>query len=126
MVLLGLAGRGPRSHEHARATGQMMNEMHPHYLAALTVTPVQGTVLYRQVQKGEFSILDPFETLEEMKIMMEAITVDPIKFVGSHASNYLPISGTLQKDKKDLLQKIEHVLDTRDTMYLRSDNLRGL
>jgi len=82
--------------------------------------------LYRQVEKGEFSILDPFETLEEMKIMMEAITADSIKFVGAHASNYLPISGTLQKDKKDLLQKIEHVLDTRDTRYLRSDNMRGL
>lgn len=61
-----------------------------------------------------------------MKVMLEAITVDPIKFVGAHASNYLPISGTLQKDKKDMLQKIEHVLSTRDTRYLRSENMRGL
>lgn len=126
MVLLGLAGRGPRSCEHALATGQMMNKMHPHYLAALTVTPVPGTVLYRQAQKGDFLVLDPFETLEEMKIMLEAITVEPIKFVGAHASNYLPISGTLQKDKKDMLQKIEHVLSTRDTRYLRSEHMRGL
>ena len=126
MVLLGLAGRGPRSHEHALATGLMINKMHPQYLAALTVTPVPGTVLYRQVQKGEFSVLDPFETLEEMKIMLEAITVEPVKFVGAHASNYLPISGTLQQDKEAMLQKIEHVLNTRDARYLRSENMRGL
>jgi len=126
MVLLGLAGKGPRSHEHALATGRMINEMQPHYLAALTVTPVPGTVLYRQVQRGEFLLLDPFETLEEMKIMLEAISADSIKFVGAHASNYLPISGTLQKDKKDMLQKIEHVLTTRDSRYLRSENMRGL
>ena len=60
----------------------MINEMRPHYPAALTVTPVPGTVLYRQVQRGEFWVLDPFETLEEMKIMLEAITADSIKFVG--------------------------------------------
>jgi len=126
MVLLGLAGKGPRSHEHALATGRMINEMRPHYLAALTVTPVPGTVLYRQVQRGEFWVLDPFETLEEMKIMLEAITADSIKFVGAHASNYLPISGTLQKDKEDMLKIIEHVLTTRDTRYLRSENMRGL
>lgn len=29
--------------------------MKPQYLAALTVTPVPGTVLYRQVQKANFS-----------------------------------------------------------------------
>lgn len=126
MVLLGLAGQGTRSHEHALATGEMMNEMHPHYLAALTVTPVPNTVLYKQVGKGEFSLLDPFQTLEEMKTMLEVITVDPIKFVGAHASNYLPISGTLQKDKKDMLNKIEHVLSTRDSNYLRSEKMRGL
>lgn len=126
MVLLGLAGKGTRSYEHALATGQMMNEMHPHYLAALTVTPVPGTALYRQMQKREFHLLNPLETLEEMKVMLEAITVDPIKFVGAHASNYLPISGTLQKDKKDMLGSIEHVLKTRDTRYLRSEHIRGL
>ena len=70
--------------------------------------------------------MDPFETLEEMKIMLEAITVEPVKFVGAHASNYLPISGTLQQDKEAMLQKIEHVLNTRDARYLRSENMRGL
>ncbi|MGE5422420.1 MAG: radical SAM protein [Ignavibacteriales bacterium] len=126
MVLLGLAGKGPRSIEHALATAQIVNEMKPQYLAALTVTPVPNTVLFKQYQAGEFQLLDPFETLEEMKAIFENITIDNLKFVGSHASNYLPVKGTLQKDKEDMLRLVSQVLATRDTRYLRNEGTRGL
>lgn len=126
MVLLGLAGKGPRSQEHALATAEMMNKMGPRYMAALTVTPVPNTVLYKQVQRGEFQVLDPFETLEEMKIMFENITIDNLKFVGAHASNYLPIHGTLQRDKEKMLATVNQVLESRNPQYIRSERQRGL
>lgn len=126
MILLGLAGGGPRSEEHALATAKITNEMAPQYLAALTVTPVPGTVLYSRMQKGEFQLLDPFETLEEMKLLFENLTVDNMKFVGIHASNYLPVNGTLQKDKARMLETINSVLASRDRSAIRSDEMRGL
>jgi len=126
MVLLGLAGRGERSVEHAVATARITNEMGPRYLAALTVTPVPGTVLYDQVRAGTFQVMDAFETLEEMKILFEHITLDNLRFVGVHASNYLPINGTLQRDKKRMLATINSVLETRDRGMLRDEQLRGL
>lgn len=126
MVLLGLAGPGESSKQHALATAKICNEMKPQYLAALTVTPVPGTVLYRQVQQGEFEIIDPFETLEEMKQILENITADNIKFVGTHASNYFPVTGTLQKDKKKMISAIDDVLQSRDEHRLRPDDMRGL
>ena len=126
MVLLGLAGKGDRSIEHAIATAEITNKMKPHYLAALTVTPVPGTPLYRQVQKGEFEVLDALETLEEMKIIFENITIDNLRFVGVHASNYLPINGTLQRDRQAMLDKIDSVLNGRDRSGMRSENMRGL
>jgi len=126
MVLLGLAGPGEASVRHALATARIVNEMKPQYLAALTVTPVPGTVLYRQMQKGEFQLLDPFETLAEMKVIFENITMDPLKFVGTHASNYLPIVGTLQKDKSKMIALVDNVLASRDERLLRSDYQRGL
>ena len=126
MVLLGLAGPGDASVRHALATARICNEMKPQYLAALTVTPVPGTVLYRQVQKGEFQVLDPFETLAEMKQIFENITMDHLKFVGTHASNYLPITGTLQKDKQKMIALVDKVLAGRDEKLLRPDHLRGL
>lgn len=126
MVLLGLAGPGERSREHALATARITNEMKPQYLAALTVVPVPNTVLHRQVRAGEFKILNAFETLEEMKWIFENITIDGLKFVGSHASNYLPISGTLQKDRQKMLDMVNKVLESQDKRYLRSENMRGL
>lgn len=126
MVLLGLAGRGPRSREHALATAEITNKMRPRYLAALTVTPVPGTVLHRQVQNGDFELLDPFETLEEMKILFENITIDNLKFVGVHASNYLPVNGTLQKDRDAMIAVVEKVLNERDANMIRPESMRGL
>jgi len=126
MVLLGLAGKGERSKEHALATAKITNEMKPKYLAALTVTPVPGTILFNQMQKGEFQLLNPFETLEEMKIIFENITIDDLKFVGVHASNYLPVNGTLQRDKQKMLDTVNHVLETRDERLIKSDKMRGL
>ena len=126
MVLLGLAGKGEASKRHALATARICNEMKPQYLAALTVTPVPGTVLYRQVERGEFELLDPFETLEEMKQIFENITADNMKFVGTHASNYLPVTGTLQKDKQKMIAAVDAVLKNRDERMLRPDHMRGL
>jgi len=126
MVLLGLAGKGNASKRHALATAKICNEMKPQYLAALTVTPVPGTVLYRQIQAGDFELLDPFETLEEMKQIFENITVDNMKFVGTHASNYMSITGTLQKDKQKMIAAVDDVLKNRDESMIRPDHLRGL
>ena len=70
--------------------------------------------------------MDAFETLEEMKVLFEHITIDNLKFVGIHASNYLPINGTLQKDKEQMLEKINSVLEKRDRGMLRGEGMRGL
>ena len=127
MVLLGLTGRDRnRSREHAIATAEITNEMKPHYLAALTVTPVPNTVLFNQVQRGEFEVMDAFETLEEMKALFENLTIDNLKFVGIHASNYLPVNGTLQRDKAQMLATINSALEQRDRSKLRNEHMRGL
>lgn len=126
MVMLGIAGPGGPSRRHAVDTARITNEMKPRYLAALTYTPVPNTPLYQKMQSGAFQILDPFQTLEEMKILFENITIDNLKFVGAHASNYLPISGTLQKDRQIMLDTVNEVLMTKDMTALRSENARGL
>jgi radical SAM superfamily enzyme YgiQ (UPF0313 family) len=126
MVVLGLAGKGDASQRHALATARICDEMKPQYLAATTYSPVPGTALHRQVQSGAFTLLDPFETLEEMKTIFENITMDNLKFVGAHASNFLPVSGTLQKDRAKMIATVNHVLQNRDERLLRPDYMRGL
>ena len=126
MVVLGLAGKGKASHRHALATAKICDEIKPRYLAATTYSPVPGTTLHRQVQSGAFELLDAFETLEEMKTIFENITMDNLKFIGAHASNFLPISGTLQKDRAKMIATVNHVLQNRDEGLLRPDYMRGL
>jgi radical SAM superfamily enzyme YgiQ (UPF0313 family) len=126
MVLLGLRGHGGNWHDSAMATAELCNAMKPRYLAALTVTPVPGTLLYRAMTSGEYVLPDPFETLEEMKVLVENITQDNLRFVGVHASNYLPLNGTLQKDRQAMIETMEAVIETRDKGRLRPEHHRGL
>jgi len=125
IVQMGLGGKA-RSTEHALSIADIINKIKPQNLNALTFTPVPGTPLFRQVQEGKFALLDPFETLAEMKIVFENISIDGLKFVSQHASNYLPIQGTLQKDRTDMIKTVDCILQTRDTKYLRNEQARGL
>ena len=126
MVLLGITEKGERSRAHAIATAEITNKMKPQYLAALTYTPVPNTPLFQKVRRGDLELLDPFETLAEMKLMLEHIALDGLKFVGAHASNYLPISGKLQAQKAEMLGTIDSVLAARDMAALRPESMRGL
>lgn len=127
-VILGLAGNDPeKSHRHASLTAAVASEISPHYLAALTLMIVPRTVLYHRVRRGEFVLPGPFEILQELKIMIEGLSVRrPCIFRTNHASNYLPIRGTLPQDKEKILHILEKILSERNTHYLRPEFMRGL
>ncbi len=125
-VILGLAGRGERSLKHAKATAKICNEINPDFLAALTLMVVPGTPLYRRVQEGKFEVLGPFEIIKEMEVLIENLEVHHCKFRSNHASNYLPIKGSLPKDKESLLEIIRHVIRFQDRGFLRPELMRGL
>jgi len=59
-----------------------------------------NNVNFNQVQSGEPEVMAALETLEEMKTLFEKRMIDNLRFVGIRASNYLPINGTLQRDKE--------------------------
>lgn len=127
-VILGLAGRDRlRSERHARLTAEVCSSINPHYLSALTLMLVPKTVLYQKAQRGEFQLPGPFEILEELKTMVEGLDLkEPCIFRTNHASNYLPIKGTLPQDKKSILDLLNLVLRQRNGGILRPDYLRGL
>lgn len=126
IVLLGLAGKGPRSGEHARATGKILSEIDPEYVGALTLMLVPGTPLYRQSQRGEFQLPNEWEVLEEMREMIAHMEVSNCEFRSNHASNYLPIKGHLPHDRAKLIKVIDDILLKHDRRYLRPDYMRAL
>ena len=70
MTLLGMGGRA-RTREHARHTGEVLSRMDPRYISCLTVTPVEGTPLYAEVESGAFEMITPEETLLELEALLE-------------------------------------------------------
>lgn len=111
MVMLGLGGKASKS--HSRATAEIINQMKPHHLGILTTVPVENTTLYRQVEQGKFQLLDAYETLEEMKILIENITTENMGIDGTHKSNFLPLMGYMRNDKQKLIDQINSALKNK-------------
>ena len=108
-ILLGIGGLD-LSLQHAEATGQVLSLMAPRQIAALTLMPLPNTPLYKDMQNGRFNLPDAQGILEELKGLVQAITLDRVQFHANHASNYLPISGRLQKNKGEILAAIHLAL----------------
>lgn len=124
-VIIGLGGR-KLSREHGINTGKAAGAMNPTYFSALTLMVVPGTPLDGMVKRGEFELLtDPLEILQELSVMIESIDAPgPVVFRTNHASNYLPLRGTLPGDKANLLKTIQDAM--RDPTRLRPESMRGL
>lgn len=110
MVILGLAGTGEPSRRHMLDTADMMNEMKPRHLSALTLTLDPGTELYQDYRAGRFHPITPRESLLEAKLLLENLTVDPLHFTCNHASNYLPLKGGLPEDRDRFLAMLDRAL----------------
>jgi radical SAM superfamily enzyme YgiQ (UPF0313 family) len=124
-VLLGIGGTkdGKR---HARETARILSDMDPDYVGALSVILVPGTELHQEYVEGRFQLPDPFELIEELGIMLEYSNFSNCVFRSNHASNYLPLRGTLPRDKEAMLQAVRRVLSSRDRGSLRPEFLRAL
>ncbi len=125
-VLLGLAGRTPQAVTHARETARILNDINPDYIGALTLMLEPRTELYKKCQKGEFELPEPFEILDELRIMIEHLELQGTEFRSNHASNYLAIKGRLPEDKTKILNLINNIISKNDRDYLRPDYLRAL
>lgn len=124
MVLLGIAGPGEPSRRHIAATVEMMNAMKPRHLSALTYLPEPNTELGEQVERGEFQLITGREALLETQGLVAGLTVDPLHFTCDHASNYLPLKGSLPEEREKMLAAIDQALG--DEALLRSEYGRAL
>jgi radical SAM superfamily enzyme YgiQ (UPF0313 family) len=124
-VILGLAGI-EGSKQHTLETARLLTEIDPDYAGALTLTLVPGTPLYEEWERGEFHPISPFQSLEELKMIIENSSFTDCFFSSMHASNYLSIRGRLPKDRKGMLKELEVVLAKKDRSSLRPEYLRGL
>ncbi len=124
-VILGLGGP-EGSESHVAETAKALTEMDPDYVGALTISLIPGTPLYDQFQRGEFKLITPFETVQELLGMIKQSTFTNCFFSSMHASNYFSVRGRLLQDKERMVRELEQVLARKDPRMLRPEYLRGL
>jgi radical SAM superfamily enzyme YgiQ (UPF0313 family) len=124
-VILGLGGvEGSKS--HALGTARILTDLDPDFAGALTLMLVPGTPLHKEWEEGKFSLISPFQSLEELKLIIENSNFTNCFFTANHASNYLPIKARLPRQKAEVLKLIDEVLTTKDMSRLRPEFIRAL
>ena len=124
-VILGLGGiKG--SQKHALETARILTEMDPDYAGALTLTLIPGIPLYEEWERGDFELISPFESLRELKTIVENSDFSNCFFSSMHASNYYAIRGSMPADKGKVLRQLDAILAKKDPALLRPEFLRGL
>ncbi len=122
MVLLGLGGV-EGSHEHAVQTARAASLMQPRYLSALTWYAVPEAPLYRQMRTGRFALPGDAGILDELRTLLREVQLEDTVFHSNHASNPLPLSGRLSRDRERLLAEVDAA--RRGLLPLRPAFLRG-
>ena len=122
-VLLGLAGvKG--SLRHARHTGELLSRMAPRQIAALMFMPIPGTTLGDQVLAGVVQLPDRQGLLRELRELLTHTRCERVQFMANHASNLLPLSGRLGRDREKMIKMIDLAL--AGDIQLRPEYLRAL
>ncbi len=124
-VILGLGGvEGSRN--HALKTARILSDIDPDFAGALTIMLTPGTPLHKDWEEGRFTLISPFQALEELKLIIENSDFTNCFFTANHASNYLPIKVRLPEQKEAAVKLIDDTLKRKDMSELRPEFLRAL
>lgn len=125
MILNGMGGV-KYSEQHAVNSARLMNAAQPDYLSTLVVSFPAGTDRYQQGFQEEFEALDQHGLFQEMYRLLDTLELEHTIFRSDHASNYLVLKGTLNRDKPRLIQSVRSALENPAAANLRPEWLRGL
>lgn len=125
MILLGAGGRAG-SMDHARESARVISAIRPRFVSTLVMTPVEGTPLWDEAERGNVDELDPLELTRELREFVAGLELTGSVFRSNHASNFLPLAGTLPKDKARILAELDGVLARPERARFVPDWMRGL
>ena len=110
--------------QHAVDTAKAVSAIQPDYLGLLTLMVEPGTPLETWVKDGSFTLLTAPEVLKETELFLQNVDSEGTVFRANHASNYLTLKGTLNRDRDALLGQIAAALEGRRD--LKPEFLRAL
>ena len=128
MVLNGMGGV-ELSDQHAVNSARLMNEAQPEFLSTLIVSYPLGQ---QRVEKGfsdlgvSYSLPDQQALFKELRLFVDSLELKHTVFRSDHASNYLPLKGTLGADKSAMLKQLDMAIHQPGRIALRQEWQRGL
>lgn len=125
MILNGLGGK-KYMYQHALQSAKVINAIQPEYLSTLVLSFPYGVEHFMKKFKDQFIKLNTLELIEEMGILIENLDLKNTVFRSDHASNYLVLKGVLNRDKVELLNRINETIKNPEQAGLREEFLRGL
>lgn len=123
IFLLG-AGGAERAKEHAEGSARLITAMDPEFVSLLTLTVVEGTPLATLSARGRFELPPVPALLAELRTVVALAKPTRAVFRTNHASNYLPLAGTLPDDRARIVQVLDAAL--RGEVRLVPESARGL
>jgi radical SAM superfamily enzyme YgiQ (UPF0313 family) len=123
IFLLG-AGGAERTEEHARGSAELATAMDPEFVSLLTLSVVPDTPLARLQRDGRFTMPSVTQLLGEMRAFVAGTRPTRALFRTNHASNYVPLGGTLPDDRDRIVAALDAALEGR--VPLRPEWMRGL
>ena len=121
-----ISGLGGRElwEEHAEQTGRVLSAMKAEYIGLLTLMVEPGTAAAQWVRQGSLTLLTPREVLEETYMLLEHTDSEGSVFRMNHASNYLNLRGTLNRDRPAMLRQLRAGME--GSAALKDENWRAL
>lgn len=99
------------SKTHAIRTAEALSRMKPEYIGLLTLLFELETPLMRDWKEGRFYLMNPVEIAHETLILLEHIDTEGSVFRANHASNYVNLAGTLNRDREAMIGRLRQALE---------------
>jgi radical SAM superfamily enzyme YgiQ (UPF0313 family) len=119
MIINGLAGQ-EYSIQHAGNSAKIINKIQPRYLSSLVLMLPRGIESYSRLFKGKYAHMGTAGLLKELEMFIEQLELSRTIFRSDHASNFLPLKGTLSRDKEKLLAVLRSASSNSDFQDLIS------
>lgn len=108
-LMVGVAGV-ERWREHAEGSAAVLNRSSPDFIRLRTFVPALGTDWCERWQRGDLTLLDAHQALEETRLLIERLT-GPTVLLSDHISNFLDVRGRIPDDKPAMLATIDRALE---------------
>lgn len=120
-----IAGLGSTelSEVHAVETAHALSRMKPEYIGLLTLLFELPTPLMEDWKAGRFYLMNPIEIAQETLVLLEHIDCEGSVFRANHASNYVNLAGTLNRDREAMCEKLRAALEGK--VRFRSEAFRA-